>query len=269
MYTNSSWKNYWEGTFKRNNLNLGTVSTRMYGIMGNYGISNKLNVLFGLPYISTKASAGTLNGMKGIQDLSLTVKYLPVKVALGTGMLSVYALGGISVPMGNYVADFLPLSIGMHTKNAWVRAMIDYKVSNFFITASGIYTRRSNITIDRTAYFTSQMHYTNQVDMPDMTGYNVRAGLRNKQWIAEAVLDNFTTLGGFDIRKNDMPFPANRMNGTRAGVNLKYTFSSVRGLELTGGGNYIIAGRNIGQSTAINAGVFYIMDLTKKKKTHE
>ena len=30
MYAYSSWKNYWEGTLKRDNQNLGTVSTQMY-----------------------------------------------------------------------------------------------------------------------------------------------------------------------------------------------------------------------------------------------
>src|SRR5580693_9568551 len=44
-FTYSSWKNYWEGTFKRDNLNLGTVSTKMYGLMGNYGITSKLNIM--------------------------------------------------------------------------------------------------------------------------------------------------------------------------------------------------------------------------------
>jgi len=64
MYSYSSWKNYWEGTLKRDNQNLGTVSTKMIGVMGNYGISKKLNVLFGIPYVQTKASAGTLHGQK-------------------------------------------------------------------------------------------------------------------------------------------------------------------------------------------------------------
>ncbi|MGZ5219130.1 MAG: hypothetical protein ACXWC7_03595, partial [Chitinophagaceae bacterium] len=45
MYSYSSWKNYWEGTLKRDNENLGKVSTQMYSVMGNYGITRKLNAL--------------------------------------------------------------------------------------------------------------------------------------------------------------------------------------------------------------------------------
>src|ERR1700741_5129174 len=79
MYGYNSWKNYWEGTFKRNNLNLGTVSTQMYSLMGAYGITSKLNFLFGAPYVKTKASEGVLHGAEGIQDLSLWLKWIPIE----------------------------------------------------------------------------------------------------------------------------------------------------------------------------------------------
>ena len=64
VYSYSSWNHYWEGTFKRNNQNLGTVSTRMYGLMGNYGVTSKLNVIIGAPYVTTRASAGTLSSTR-------------------------------------------------------------------------------------------------------------------------------------------------------------------------------------------------------------
>src|SRR5688572_22163877 len=116
MYGYSSWKNYWEGAMKRENLNLGTVSTQMVSVMGNYGLSNKLNILFGVPYISTKASAGTLHSQKGIQDGSLWLKWMPIERTVGKGILSVYGIAGVSVPLSNYVADYLPLAIGVRSK---------------------------------------------------------------------------------------------------------------------------------------------------------
>ena len=33
MFGYSSWKNYWEGELKRENLNLGTLSTQMYSVI--------------------------------------------------------------------------------------------------------------------------------------------------------------------------------------------------------------------------------------------
>ena len=41
IYQNSSWDDYWEDTFKRENLNLGTVSTNTFMFMPNYGITDK------------------------------------------------------------------------------------------------------------------------------------------------------------------------------------------------------------------------------------
>src|ERR1700737_1197357 len=93
MYGSSQWSDYWEGTQKRNNENLGTVSTKMFGVMGNYGVSDKLNLLFGLPYVQTKASAGTLHGLKGFQDLSLWIKWNAVEKKLGKGIFSLYGVG--------------------------------------------------------------------------------------------------------------------------------------------------------------------------------
>lgn len=266
VYSYSSWKEYWEGTFKRDNANLGTVSTQMIGVMGNYGISDKLNVLFSIPYVQTKASAGQLHKMNGVQDLSLWIKYMPFEKQVGPGTLSLYGIGGYSFPVTDYVADFLPVSIGLRSKNLSIRSMVDYQINNWFATASATYVRRSNITIDRQSYYTTQMHYTNEVKMPDAMQYNFRAGWRSDKFIAEAVFNNWTTQGGFDMTKNNMPFPSNKMNMTAVGVNGKYNIKAVSGLSVIGGGNYTIAGRNVGQSTAIYGGVFYIIDFSKKKK---
>ena len=266
MYGYSSWKKYWEGDLKRENLNLGTVSNQMIGLMGNYGVSKRLNVLFGAPYVITKASAGTLHGMKGVQDLSLFVKYAVAKQKLGDAIFTVFTIGGISTPLTNYVADFLPLSIGLHSTNIQLRLMGDYQLGNFFVTGSGTYVYRSDIKIDRTSYYTTESHLTNKVDMPNVASFNFRAGLRSYHLIAEAVFNRMVTLGGFDITRNNMPFPSNKMNATTAGVNIKYTPSFAPRLSLIGDGSYVIAGRNVGQSLSIGGAIFYVMDLGRKSK---
>jgi len=267
MYGYSSWKNYWEGELKRENLNLGTVSTSMFSVMGNYGINSKWNVLFGLPYIKTKASAGQLAGQEGLQDLSLWLKWKAYSKKLGEGRLSLFAIGGVSFPVSDYTADLLPLSIGLKSKNLTLRAMGDYQLDKWFATVSAAYVLRSNVELDRTAYYTTEMHYTNEVDMPDAASFNLRLGYRNNGIIAEAIADNWTTLGGYDIPRNGMPFPSNRMNATRIGFNLKYPVLFKRQLSLIGSAMTTVAGRNVGQSTGYNAGIFYVLDLSPKKKT--
>jgi hypothetical protein len=79
-YMNDSWSKYWEGTLYRENKNIGTVTTQAVILMGNYGISDRLNLMMMLPYISTKPSAGVLQGMSGLQDLTMSVKYRLLKV---------------------------------------------------------------------------------------------------------------------------------------------------------------------------------------------
>ncbi|MBS1659740.1 MAG: hypothetical protein JST68_01680 [Bacteroidetes bacterium] len=270
MYSHSSWDHYWEGTFKRNNQNLGTVSTQMVALMGNYGVTRKLNLIVGAPYVWTHATAGTLHGQNGIQDLSGWVKWLPVEQNIGNGVLSVYTLVGGSLPLTNYIADFLPLSIGLHSRTVSGRLILDYQLGNFFVTGSGTYTWRSDITIDRNSYYTTALHLTNNVDMPNLLSFNARTGYRSERWIIEAVASIMTTQkGGFDIRKNDMPFPSNTMNATMVGAHFKYTFKKVKGLSAVGGGDYTVAGRNVGQSTAFDAGVFYILDFNHKTKSNK
>lgn len=266
-YSHSSWDHYWEGTLKRNNQNIGTVSTNMYSLMGNYGITNKLNFLFGVPYISTKASAGTLHNSRGIQDLNVWLKWMPIEKKLNsTSVFSLYGLAGASTPLTNYQADYLPLTLGLHCSTLSGRVMADYQHRAFFATASGTYQYRSNITIDRTAYYTTSMHLTNKVEMPDMLSYNVRTGIRTFHVIAEVFFQQNRTLGGFDIRRNDMPFPSNRMNASIAGVHFKYTFvKKLPSLSIEAGSSYVLNGRNVGQATEFNGSVFYIIPFSHHK----
>lgn len=262
----SSWKNYWEGTFKRDNANLGTVSSTSAMIMGNYGITDKLNVLFGLPYIKTKASAGNLKGQKGLQDLSLWVKWVAKEKHIGKGSLKAILIGGYSAPVSNYYIDLMPLAIGMHSKTGHFRLMADYELGNWFATLSGTYMLRSNVTLDRNTYYTTEMHYTDEVKMPDANYFNFRIGYRSSTWIVEAIADKFTTLGGFDITKNNMPFVSNNMDATKLGLHIKYDTDFVNGLSFVADANTTVAGRNIGQSSSFGGGVFYILDFSKKKK---
>ena len=270
IYQYSSWDKYWEGINKRENLNLGTVSNQSIGVMGNYGITDNLNVLFNIPYVITNASAGTMKGQEGFQDLSLTVKYMALEKKIKNNIYSLYTIGSYSTPVSDYAVDYLPLSLGLGSQVATFRLMGDFQRGNFFTTLSGAYLFRSNVEIERNSYFTTEMHYTNEVDMPNVININFRAGYRTERLIAEAIVDNWVTQsGGFDITQNNMPFPSNTMNALRLGTNIKYTFKKLPELSLVGGTNYVIEGRNVGQSTTFYGGAFYIINFNKKAKQDE
>ncbi len=268
MYQYSSWKNYWEGTLKRDNLNIGTVSTQMLGIMGNYGVTKKLNVLFNVPFVKTNANAGQWKGQSGMQDISVWLKYAAVVKKKGNTRFTAIGLAGFSTPLSNYSVDQLPLSIGLGSTNLSLRAMADYQMGKWFATASATYVLRSNVELDRTAYYTTAMHYTTEVKMPNAMQWMVRAGYRYKQWIAEAVMDNWNTLGGHDISRNGMPFISNNMDATRIGANFKWEDGLVKGLSFIGGGNYTISGRNVGQATTVYGSAVYLFHFAKKAKNN-
>ena len=265
VYTHNSWDHYWEGTFKRDNANLGTISSNVYAVGGVYGLSNRINVSAMIPYIKTNATAGTLKGQDGVQDINLAFKWMAVRQEVGRGLLSLHAIASGSIPLNKYQADFLPLAIGMQSKSIALRGLLNYQVGRFFVAGAGQYVRKDNITIDRDSYYTTEMHYTNKVAMPNATNFLFSTGFRSLKFNAEATLTKITTIGGFDITKNNMPFPSNKMNATMAGAIFKYMFQSIPGLEFTGGGNYVLKGRNVGQNMSVFGGVYYVFSVKKDK----
>lgn len=271
VYQYSSWDQYWENDFKRSNANFGTISTATSNIMGNYGISDKLNFLFNVPFVQTKASAGTMKGQEGLQDLSLTVKYMPIEKTIGNNTYSLYLIGSYSTPISNYAIDYLPLSLGLGSKTGTFRIMGDYQRGHFFSTISGAYIKRSNVTIERNSYLTNnEVIYSNEVNMPDAISVNFRTGYRSNRLIAEFIIDNWVTQkGGFNMTKNNMPFPSNTMNAIRYGLHTKYTLKSLPELAIIGGYNYVAQGKNVGQSKTLYGGLFYIINFQKKTISNE
>jgi len=266
MYTYSSWDHYWEGTLKRTNENLGTYTNQSVMYMANYGITNDLNVMAGVPYVWTKASAGTLTGLQGIQDLSVYLKWRAYQKEKGDNKLQLFLVGGFSTPLSNYNIDLLPMSIGLGSTNAIFRGTVDFKHKVWFATASAAYYYRSNVFLDRNSYYTTELHLTDEVEMPNAASYLLRTGYRGKYLIAEAMVSNWNTLGGFDITRNNMPFPSNDMEATNVGAGVKWTWKKHTGLSAVGNVNYTVDGRNVGQSTSFSVGVFYAFYMKGKHK---
>ena len=256
VYSGSQWKEYWEGTNFRSSPNLGTVSNQNIMLMGALGITDRLNAIVALPYVKTNASASYLAGQRGFQDVSVWLKYRVVKQAMLSGTFSTFVTGGVSAPTANYVADFLPLSIGMRSKTASARLIADYyHKSGLYVTAQAGYTRRSNVRIDRDSYlFDNRMYYTNEVQVPDMADGTARLGFRNARFQTDVWIDRFAGLSGDDIRYNEMPFLTNAMKATTIGWYGRY---NIKDFSVTGGLNRVVAGRNAGQSTGFSVGVLY------------
>lgn len=265
MYTNDQWRDYWEGELKRDNGNIGKITTQSLMWYGVYGITDRLNVIGMVPYVKTAASQGTLKGMEGVQDLTVGVKYNFFR--LKTDAVTFRAFGGIyfSTPLTDYAPDYLPLAIGMHTTNIAYRLNAFLRLDQgWFINGSGGYTWRSNTELDRPAYYDGDAFYiSNEVEMPNVFDVFVTAGYQKDGLQAELNYIQQNTLGGGDIRRQDMPFVSNRMNTQRVGALVMYYLPVPKNLAVRGSAHYTVAGRNVGQATTFLAGILYTFNFGK------
>jgi hypothetical protein len=270
LYTTDSWKNYWEGTLKRDNPNIGTITTNSAMWVGSYGLTERINLIAMVPYVWTKSSGPTLHPMQGIQDLTLGGKYRLFKKEFQNSSIKTFAGVSFSIPLTNYTPDYLPLSIGLMSKTLAVRANAVYTLAkSWYASASGSYVFRSNITLDRPSYYTDgQLFLTNVVAMPNQFQFFGSLGYKQPNWQAEVNYNQQNTLGGGDIRRQDMPFASNRMNYAKLGVMGMYYLSVPKGLAVRAGASYTVAGRNVGQSTMYSAGLLYTIQFKKEIQTN-
>jgi len=262
MYMHDSWDQYWEGSLKRSNGNIGTVTTQSTTLAGHYGMTNRLTLVGELPYVWTHASQGPLQGFSGIQDVTLAVKYRMLATAFTElGTLSAIVVGAVGIPASNYSPDFQPLSIGLDSRRALGRFTLHFEShADWFIDGTTAHTWRNNVNLDRAAYFTNgQLFLTNQVEMPDVFDWKVSTGIRKKRFFIPVSISQQRTLGGSDIRRQDMPFVSNRMNFTKADASFMYGLTVPTDLAVQIGASRILSGRNVGQSTTITAGVFHTL----------
>ncbi len=261
MYTTEGWDRYWEGPLRRQNRNIGTVTTQSLHLMGAAGLGNRFNLIVDVPYVWTNVSGGTLRGMRGVQDLTVALKGRAFAGEVYGGKLSVFGVAGFSTPLSNYVKDYLPASIGFGATTGSLRGTLHYKTDlGLFVTANAGYTHRNNIRIDRNSYFTDRMVYSDEVFMPNVADGSVRLGYLDRFVQAEAILSRFTTLGGFDITRNNMPFPSNLMQATRVGVNVVLRPAFMKAFSLNAGAAYTTHGRNVGQSTGYYGALQYVFN---------
>lgn len=259
MYGHSSWNQYWESTLKRENLNISTHTTRSVMIMPAIGISNRVNVILSLPYVWTSTSAGNLMGQHGIQDVSAWLKVKAIKA----GGFSLNAIVGGSIPLDNYVASFMPMSIGMQCRTFTGRLLANYREpkTGLYLTAHGSYGWRSNSSIDQDAYQANDRVYnTNQVQVPNTYDTAVRLGVLRKGWQTEVWAERVACLSGDNIRRNDMPFLTNNMQATSVGW---YGKVQPRNIGVNARVGYVVDGLNVGQSTSYMVGVLYQINFKK------
>jgi hypothetical protein len=260
MYSYDSWDEYWEGSRKRDNENIGTLTTRTAMLAGHYGLTDRLTLVAMLPYVWTRSSQGTLHGLEGFQDLTVAAKYrLLATPFTSRGTLAAFVGGAVGVPLSDYTPDFQPLSIGSGSRRFSGRFTLAFETPDaWFVSGSAAHTWRNKVTLDRAAYYTDgQLYLTDEVWMPRVFDYTLSAGYRKGRLYVPISFIEQRTLGGGDIRRQDMPFVSNRMNFTKVDAFVMYALNIPKVPAMRLGASRTLSGRNVGQSTTVTGGFFY------------
>jgi hypothetical protein len=264
LYAHDSWDQYWEGTLKRANGNIGTIKTQSVTWTGNYGVTDRLTVIAMVPYVWTNPSQGVLHGMSGVQDLTIAAKYSLLETELTRGgVVRAILVAGASAPVTDYSPDFQPLSIGSASKRLSGRFTLNFQAKRgWFLNGSAAYTWRGNVKLDRPVYYTDgQLYLSNEVAMPDVFDYTISAGYMKQGLQIPVSFSQQRTQGGGDIRRQDMPFVSNRMNFSKVEALVMYSLPSLKNLAVRATGTYTVNGRNVGQATTLSAGFLYTFHL--------
>ncbi len=260
MYSYDSWDEYWEGSRKRDNENIGTLTTRTAMLASHYGLTDQLTLVAMLPYVWTRSSQGTLHGLEGFQDLTVAAKYrLLATPFTSRGTLAAFVGAAVGVPLSDYTPDFQPLSIGSASRRFSGRFTLAFETPDaWFVSGSAAHTWRNKVTLDRAAYYTDgQLYLTDEVRMPRVFDYRLSAGYRKGRLYVPISFIEQRTLGGGDIRRQDMPFVSNRMNFTKVDAFVMYALNIPKVPAMRLGATRTLSGRNVGQSTTVTGGFFY------------
>ncbi|MFD2034901.1 transporter [Belliella marina] len=267
IYEHSTWDKYWEGTRLRENANIGTLTRQMGMPMIALGLTNKVNIIASLPYIATKASGGTQVGQSGIQDLSVSAKVEWLQKRISGGRLLFLTNLHYSRPVGNYLSDYMPFSLGFGAPELGFRGIAGYKMDNGLVFRSSIaYLKRGQTEIERNYYYQNGSVYSQFMNVPDAFNFHAAIGywFLENQLRLEATYQLLNCLSGDDIRAYNAPQPTNKMEVSQVGAWAQYYIKGRQGLGVLAYYNYAVGGRNMGQFSSLGLGLTYQLELTKK-----
>lgn len=260
IYEHSSWDQYWEGTYLRKNANIGTFTRQTAMPMIAMGLTKNINLIASVPYISTKASGGTQAGQSGFQDLSLSVKVDWLQKQLGNGKLLFLTNANFTTPVGNYLSDYMPFSLGTGAPELGLRGIGGYKMDNGLVfRASLAYLWRGQTEVERDYYYENGSVYSSFMNVPNALNFHGAIGYWafDNRLRMEATFMSLNCLTGDDIRSYNRPQPTNKMEVSQVGAWVQYFIKSDQGLGALAYFNQTINGRNMGKATTIGLGLTY------------
>ncbi|ADR23591.1 hypothetical protein MATR_25540 [Marivirga tractuosa] len=268
-YNYSSFDHYWEGELRRNNETIAMVKRNSIMPMVAVGILDDLNFYAGVPYIkteSTEPNGGKFAGTSGFQDLNIAIKYRWLNKQFEKGALAGLATVGFSTPITNYLADYMPYSIGSGAPELSYRVIVEYKNNNdWYFRGAGTYLWRGYAEAERAYYYNNGSYYTPWMDVPNAfsTEFVVGKWLFSNSLQVQVSYFGSKSLSGDDIRPYNPAQPTNRVNMDRIGIFSHYFFSNVTGLGIVAYHNRVVAGRNAAHMNTTGMGLTYYFNYRK------
>lgn len=266
FYEHGTWDEYWEGEQLISNGNVGTLTRTSITPMFALGLIDGVNFMAALPYVKTSSDGGQLAGVDGFQDLSLALKANIVEKQVGPGKVYGLLTGEFSTPVGSYLSDYAPYSIGLHTNQVTARGIIQYKLDTGpYLRASAAHLWRTYSKVERDYYYNNGSYYSEWMDVPNAWHFEGVAGV----WLLQDKLQieaNYMILNcveGDDIRFWNPGQPTNKVEVNQLGGHVRYYLPKPAGLAVYAGYSTILEGRNMGKFSTIIGGLTFQHSLFK------
>lgn len=194
-----------------------------------YGLTDKLDLIANLPYISSK-SRDLSNNQKilerNLQNATVALAYQALKKLSNAGSFSATGALALSTPLSRYRTNIIN-AIGNRATQIDPSLLLQYKFTNgLFVNGQGGYSFRTN-------------------KVPDAVLLGAKLGYAAPRFFLESWVSNQTSTSGIDIGGAGFTperFPETKVNTTSLGASLYVPV--VNHLGVTLGGGTRLSGRN-------------------------
>ena len=205
-----------------------TTSQSFYAVGG---LNDKLDLYLNIPFISAEFGGSSTCDL---QDISVYLKYLVLSTELCKGRLDFMPILGAAAPLSDYDPTQL-IGIGKHAKTLEARAILQYRLSNFFLCTQYAYKHKESPAIN-------DIHVV------------VKSGYAHEKIYFDLFVDITHAQGGYDIGDNNYTFENIGVSSTKFGATVYYPIlNNTFGVFACASTTY--CGRNVGKNDRISLGV--------------
>ena len=136
LYSHESWDQYWEGTLKRVNGNIGTVTTQTNIWSANYGVTDRLNVIAHGAVRVDPRQPGCAPRHPGLPGHHAGGEVQLFREAVDERSASLRAIAVVSagIPLTDYNPELPPLSIGSGSTRVSGRVTLNVPVQSGMVS---------------------------------------------------------------------------------------------------------------------------------------